>query len=142
MDGKGFETRDELGAAYLHRLRALALEISVAMEAVSANALSNFQDSVAKQEMLCSSLASMANAFNDKFQATERPGFSCIENSMDVKIRAASLALRELNLQYSALLRHAGRSVALLASLCRSHTGQLQEARGSRLKHQTWSCEM
>jgi hypothetical protein len=92
--------------------------------------------------MLCCNLTSMANAFSEKFEATEPPGLYCIDTSMDLKIRAASGALRELNLQYSALLRHAGRSVALLASLCRSHTGRIQEARGTRLKHQTWSCEM
>jgi len=142
MDDDGLQTRDELASAYLHQLQELASEISVAMEAVSANALSNFQGSVAKQEMLCCDLTSMANAFSEKFRATERPGLYCIDPSMDLKIRAASGALGELNLQYSALLRHAGRSVALLASLCRSHTGRLQEARGTRLKHQTWSCEM
>jgi len=142
MDGEERQTRDELAASYLQQLQALSREISVAMEAVSTNALSTFQESVAKQEMLCSSLACMANSVSEKSYVAERPGLSCIDNPMDLKIRAAKGALCELNLQYSALLKHAGRSVALLASLCRSHTGRIQEARGPRLKHQTWSCEM
>ena len=145
MNGEALQTRGELAVIYLQQLRALAFEISVAMDAIASNALSKFQDSVAKQEMLCSSLASMANAGSERFQSTEQPLTSCIDTidtSVEGKIRAANGALRELNLQYAALLKHAGRSVALLASLCRSHTGRFQEARGPRSKHQTWSCEM
>jgi hypothetical protein len=136
------QTRNQSAATYLQHLQALAVEISAAMDAIAVNALSKFQDSVANQEMLCASLVSMANSISDGFQATEQPLLSSTDTSVDGKIRAASGALRELNLQYAALLRHSGRSIALLASLCRSHTGQFQEARGPRLKHQTWSCEM
>jgi len=142
MDGKERQRRDEFAASYLQHLQALSLEISVAMEAISSNALPSLQESVAKQEILCSSLANMSNAVCERSYTSGQQGLPSIENSMDVKIRAASGALCELNLQYSALLKHAGRSVALLASLCRSHTGIIQEARGPRLKHQTWSCEM
>jgi hypothetical protein len=45
-------------------------------------------------------------------------------------------------LQYAALLKHSGRSIALLVSLCRTHTGQLPETGLSRSKCQTWSCEI
>ena len=134
MNDKAVLNHDALGAAYLLQLQALAFEIAVAMDAIAANALTSFQESVAKQEMLCSVLANMAK--------TIRSGEQPPPVLSDSRIGAASEAIRQLNLQYAALLKHSGRSIALLASLCRSHTGQFEEARGPRAKRQTWSCEM
>ena len=142
MNLEALQKRDRVANAYLQQLQALALEISAAMDAIAANALPRFQDSVAKQEMLCASLVAMANTVSEGFGLSEQPLLSCIDPAAALKIRATSGAIRELNLKYAALLKHSGRSIALLISLCRSHTGQFQEARGPRLKHQTWSCEM
>jgi hypothetical protein len=139
---EALQKRDRVANAYLQQLQALALEISAAMDAIAANALPRFQDSVAKQEMLCASLVAMANTVSEGLGLSEQPLLSCIDPAVALKIRATSGAIRELNLKYAALLKHSGRSIALLISLCRSHTGQFQEARGPRLKHQTWSCEM
>jgi hypothetical protein len=136
------QKRDKLSAIYLQQLQALAFEISVATNAIAGHALTALQDSVAKQEMLCASLATMAHAFGDGSSQREQALVPGTESAIDVKIRAARRAVRELNLQYAALLKHSGKSIALLISLCRSHTGRFQEARGPRLKHQTWSCEM
>jgi hypothetical protein len=142
MSDKTVLHHDPLGAAYLQQLQALAFEISLAMDAIAANALTNFQESVAKQEMLCSVLANMAKAIRERIGSPEQPLLVLSDSSLEPRIRAASEAIRQLNLQYAALLRHSGRSIALLASLCRSHTGQFHEARGPRSKRQTWSCEM
>jgi hypothetical protein len=142
MNGAARQTRDLIAATYLQHLQELAFEISVATKAISANSLSKFQESVARQEMLCASLASMANTVNDEFRSSEQPSLPGIDSALERKIKAAQLAIRELNLQYAALLRHSGRSIALLSLLCKSQTGQFQEARGPRSKHQTWSCEM
>ena len=142
MNENAIQTHDQLAAAYLQQLQALAFEISVAMDAIAANALTSFQESVAKQEMLCGVLANMANTIRKSVGSSEQPLLVLSDSSVELKIRATSEAIRELNLQYAALLRHSGRSIALLASLCRSHTGQFQEARGPRSKRQTWSCEM
>jgi hypothetical protein len=142
MNDKAIQTHDQLGAAYLLQLQTLAFEISVAIDAVAANALTSFQESVAKQEMLCGVLASMAKTISEKVRLSEQPLLVLSDSSVVRRIRATSDAIRGLNLQYAALLRHSGRSIALLASLCRSHTGQFQEARGLRSKRQTWSCEM
>jgi hypothetical protein len=142
MTGNALQTRDEIAAKYLQQLQELAFEISVATGAIAANALPRFQESVAKQEMLCACLVKLASTVGEGFGPSEQPSFSGIDPAVEKKIRAASGTIRELNLQYAALLRHSGRTIALLASLCRSHTGQFQEARGPRLKHQTWSCEM
>ena len=141
MNENATQTHDQLGAAYLLQLQTLAFEISVAMDAIAANALTSFQESVAKQEMLCGVVANMANTIRKRVGSSEQP-LVLSDSSVELRIRATSEAIRELNLQYAALLRHSGRSIALLASLCRTHTGQFQEARGPRSKRQTWSCEM
>jgi hypothetical protein len=142
MKGDVLQTRDEVAAEYLQQLQALAAEISVATDAIAANSLPRFHESVAKQEMLCSSLSTMANAVSEGIRSFDKSLLDHIDSAVEQKIRAASTAIRELNLQYAALLKHSGKSIALLSLLCNSHTERFQEARGSRLKYQTWSCEM
>jgi hypothetical protein len=141
MNDEAAQTHDQLAASYLQQLQALAFEISVAMDAIARNAITSFQESVAKQEMLCAVLANLANTIGERVSSAERPPLLS-DSSVARKIRVTTTAIRDLNLQYAALLKHSGRSIALLVSLCRSHTGQLQEAGGSRSKRQTWSCEM
>jgi hypothetical protein len=141
MNDKAVQTHDLLAASYLQQLQALAFEISVAMEAIARNAVTSFQESVAKQEMLCAVLANLANTIGERVTLSERPPVLS-DSSVARKISVTTTAIRDLNLQYAALLKHSGRSIALLVSLCRSHTGQSQEAGGSRSKRQTWSCEM
>jgi hypothetical protein len=141
MNDKAVQTHDQLAVNYLQQLQALAFEISVAMDAIARNAITSFQESVAKQEMLCAVLANLANTIGERVSSAERPPLLS-DSSVARKIRVTTTAIRDLNLQYAALLKHSGRSIALLVSLCRSHTGQLQEAGGSRSKRQTWSCEM
>jgi hypothetical protein len=134
--------RDHLASTYLETLQALAYEITVAINAISANELVRFRDSVAQQEMLCAVLATMASTMKDNIGSSGMtdPPFS--DATVEEKIRDTTRAICQLNLQYGALLTHSGRSIALLASLCRSHTGQVLESNGTRSKHQTWSCEI
>jgi hypothetical protein len=142
MNDKTVEPHDQLAVTYLQQLQALAFEISVAMDAIARNAVASFQESVAKQEMLCAVLATMVNSMRKKNGSSAEAPLILSDKSVERKIRAANGAIRDLNLQYAALLKHSGRSLALLVSLCRSHTGQHLEAGGSRSKRQTWSCEM
>jgi hypothetical protein len=142
MIDESVQLHDQLAVTYLQQLQALAFEISVAMDAIARNAVASFQESVAKQEMLCAVLASMANSMREKKGSSTEAPLILSDGSTDRKIRAASEAIRDLNLRYAALLKHSGRSLALLVSLCRSHTGQHLEAGRSGSKRQTWSCEM
>ena len=142
MNDEALQKRDQLANTYLQQLQALAFEISVAMDAIAANALPRFQESVATQEMLCASLAKMTNKVSESLRSPEQTLPSTPEIGIESKIHSATVAVRGLNLKYSALLRHSGRSIALLSLLCKSHMGRFQEDRGTRLKHQTWSCEM
>jgi flagellar biosynthesis anti-sigma factor FlgM len=124
-------TSIEFASSYLQTLQTLAAEMTTAMRAIAGNALSDLEDSVTKQEVLCAALVSM-------------------KKSVPVEIRSAAhrsllpqlASVNALNQQYAALLRYTGSSVALLSALCQSHTGRSQEARNARLKHQTWSCEI
>ncbi len=142
MNDEAAQIHDQLAASYLQQLQALAFEISVAMDAIARNAITNFQESVSKQEMLCAVLANLANTIAAPAGSPRQLPLGQGDNSVAQKIRATTTAIRDLNLQYAALLKHSGRSIALLVSLCKTHTGQTEEAGLSRLKHQTWSCEM
>ena len=73
MNENAIQTHDQLAAAYLLQLQTLAFEISVAMDAIAANALTSFQESVAKQEMLCGVLANMANTISKTVSSSEQP---------------------------------------------------------------------
>ncbi len=66
MNGAAPHTCDPIAATYLQHLQELAYEISAATDAIAANAMTRFKESVAKQEMLCASLASMANTVSAK----------------------------------------------------------------------------
>jgi hypothetical protein len=152
MNDAELQTRDRIAAAYLEQLHDLASEITTAMDAIATNTLPKFQESVARQEMLCAGLESMAKAVSEGFRTEETaaisgPTLTGIDLSVENKIKATSGAIRDLNLQYAALLKHSGKSIGQLALLCSSfagqfHAGQFQEARGTRSNRQTWSCEM
>jgi len=140
MNHRPLQEHDQLAVSYLQQLQDLAFEISIAMDAIAANALSRFQESVAKQEMLCFNLMLLADAIREGFPALKDP-LNSYEPPYQ-RVLAASEAIRKLNLRYAALLKHSGRSIALLSSLCRNHLGESKEVRGLTLKRQTWSCEM
>ena len=142
MNQGTLQSRDQIAATYLQQMQELASEISVGMNAIAANKLPVFQESVSRQEVLCSSLATMADTVSQGLGSPGAVSPPSIDPSIQQKIQAAGDAIRELNLQYAALLKHSGKSIALLSLLCNSVTGQFQEARGPRLKQQTWSCEM
>lgn len=142
MSEAALRTRDQIAADCLQQMQELACEISASMDAIASNAMPGFKESVARQEMLCSSLAAMANTIGKDVRPSVQTFLHGIDATLESRIRAASKDLCKLNLEYAALLRHSGKSIVVLATLYRSHTGQFQEARGSRLKYQTWSCEM
>src|SRR5271166_902273 len=122
MNDETLQTREQIAATYLQHMQELAFEISVAMDAIAANALPRLQESVAKQEMLCASLVNAANTVNEGCPSNELPLLPGAGTKVELKIRTTRAAIRDLNLQYAALLKHSGRSIAILASLCKSHT--------------------
>ncbi len=142
MNHGTLQTRDQIAATYLRQMRELAFEISAAINAIAENKLSKLQECIARQEVLCAELSISARTVGDGLCPADSSSRSGIDPSIGERIQAASKAVRELNMQYASLLKHSGRSIALLSLLCNCQAGRFQEERGPRLKRQTWSCEM
>lgn len=102
------------GRLYLEQLQALALEIQTAIAAIAVNSLPELEASVARQEEICTALSELATA-----TATQP-----MDAYLRDHIRSAADAVRHLNMEYGALLRHSGRSIALLTALCRKADGE------------------
>ena len=142
MTCNALETRDQLQIAYLKHLQMLASEISIAISSITSNSLSKFQDSLAKQEELCFTLATLATSVKNKASSSGRSVSLCLIGSIDAEIRETIRLIRDLTRQYTIVLNQAIKTASLLISLCKSQTGRSQEAHEPRRKHQTWSCEM
>lgn len=127
---------------HLCLMRALSQELERAMTAVALNDLPQLEESIANQQELSSRLTLVANELSLSTSAGEAIAEDAIDPKMILEIRAANGELQKLNLRYSILLKHASRSVELMAAMFSGLRGQLQEASGPRLKHQTWSCRM
>jgi hypothetical protein len=112
------------------------------MSAIACNNLSELEDSVASQQELSLQLGDLADTLRDSALAHRAVTVDSIDAALMREIQDASGELQRLNLRYSILIRYSSRSVALMAALFNSFRGQIQEASGSRLKHQTWSCRM
>lgn len=132
--------RDD-AAGHLELLRALARELENAMNAMVANDIAGLEDSVSRQEALCSRLASFAEAQN----AAARAGTGAaagVDPELQQQVRAATAAVDALNRRYAILLQHASGSVAMMVSLFRSFQGEIGEGTGARGRHATWSCQV
>ena len=142
MNSGQHQTRAELANAYQQQLQALGYEIRVAMQAIVSNSLEALESSVASQQVISNQLAKLAKRLSEQLNSTDNLPEAFPSGPVEEKVQTTGRAIHELNAQYAALLKHSGRSIALLSSLCRSHAGQFPEARGTGLKRQTWSCHM
>jgi hypothetical protein len=142
METAGIEDRDLKAAEYLQSLRAMTGELERAMQAIAGNALPDFEESIDTQQVLSARLAKLADELCAPLEATPAIARAAMDEDTMRQIRTADETLQQLNRRYAALLQHSSRSVALMTSLFSSFQGQIQEASGPRLKHQTWSCQM
>jgi hypothetical protein len=142
MIAADLKTRNSRAGEHLQLMRALARELERAMRAISGNDLVELEDSVAIQQTLSAELGELADFLRDSVLEQRPVTVDTIDAGLMREIRSASEELQRLNLSYSILLKYSSRSVALMAALFNSFRGQLQEASGPRLKHQTWSCRM
>lgn len=133
--------RSEAAAGHLALLRGLAQELENAMSAIAANDIAGLEDSISRQEALCSRLASFAEAQN----AAARAGTGAaagVDPELQQQVRAAAAAVDALNRRYAILLQHASGSVAMMVSLFRSFQGEIGEGTGARGHQATWSCQV
>ena len=135
QEGKGKQEE------HLQILFSLAHELERAMQAIAHNSLSELEDSVANQQALSDRLVELGRDVNRRFKKGADDQVQ-VDADLMQQVRNASATLQTLNRRYSALLQHSSHSVGLMVSLFSSFGGQIKEGSGSRLKHQTWSCQI
>ena len=125
-------------AQYLEQLQGLAAELQRGMNSIAGNALADFEESVTNQQAIAAHLAELAKDFTHPAQRslTDSPHG---DSEMATRIQAANRHLQELNMRYSALLRHSSHSVGQMISLFESLKGYYRQTSGP--SRQTWSCE-
>jgi hypothetical protein len=131
---------------YLQLLHSMAFELERAMSAITRNSIQALEDSLANQEAFSTRLREIAEELSVQ-SPPEWRGYSLPEDEKLMgEVRVATDKLQTLNRRYSALLKLSSRSVALMVSLFSSYQGRLQgkfeEDSGSRLKLETWSCQI
>jgi hypothetical protein len=134
--------RNRNAAEYLRLLGSLRDEIEKAMQAIANNALPQFEESIATQQLLSARLVVLADELSVPLNEDSDAKPAPITDGLMQQIFIAGDSLQRLNRNYAALLHHSSRSTAQMVSLFASARGQFQEASGPRLKYQTWSCRM
>jgi hypothetical protein len=142
MTAIAVEDRTVKTAEYLQLLRSLASEMENAMQAIAHNALPDLEESVASQQIMSARLLVLADEISPSLKSNPAVSHAGADEDVMHQVQIAGDTLQKLNRRYAALLQHSSRSVALMASLFNSYQGQIKEASGPRLKHQTWSCRM
>ncbi len=135
-----------LAVEYLRLIESLTTEIRTGMDAIGQDALDSFEQSVSRQQELCSRLRRAACEMGIVEQVTkQKVGSGVPVHGVDAKlfphIRVAFDSLKAVNRQYAALLRHAGNSVSVLAALYRSFAGEYKSSEQLGASRTTWSCE-
>ena len=97
--------------SYLHHLESLREEMQAAMLAISGNRLQNLEESLWRQQVLCTSLKHLSSSLSSP----------ALESSLADRIRESTLALNEVSRTYSVLVQQASQSGDLLLRLCRSY---------------------
>ncbi|HEX4036805.1 MAG TPA: hypothetical protein VHX37_01990 [Acidobacteriaceae bacterium] len=133
--------RDSQAAEHLHLLRALALELERAMNAIVASDIAELEDSLAQQQALSLRLTCLSGEWSGAASPVPAHAGEGGDPVLRQQVRSAAAAVESLNRRYAILLQHASRSVAMMVSLFRSFQGELQEGTGARVHHATWSCQ-
>jgi hypothetical protein len=127
---------------YLQQLEDLISEMSNGMDAIASNSVDDLKRSVSCQEALCAGMAAATIADGNRLRDLSHSALPLSEEGIELTIWKASNTIRQLNLQYDALLKQSSKTVSLLAALCDNHTGRATEQQSLWPKQQTWSCEI
>jgi len=142
MNSISIQDRNGKLEEYLQLLHSIAFELERAMSAISKNSVNALEESLANQEAFSTRLVELADDLNQPCRGGPPVAPAIDDDGLMQQVRTASSALQNLNRRYAALLKYSSHSVALMVSLFSSYQGQIQEGTGSRLKLQTWSCQM
>lgn len=129
--------------AYLAEIQGLTGELQRAMAAIAANAVSDFEDSVVRQQEACERLHTLkaSRCVADFETPTAEPAWADVDQG--TRISAATTALKLANLQYAMLVKHFQETARMLAGVFRGYGGSAGPPfRMHRAEHSTWSCEL
>lgn len=115
------QLQNPAGEFYVHRIEELREEVRHAMAAISGNKLQALEESLWRQEVLCTGLKHLVGTV----QAAD-PG-----TTLNTRLQASLTALHQLNQSYAELLRQAQASNHLLYALCQGHGLPPRERTGS-----------
>jgi hypothetical protein len=130
--------REQTASEHLEIVRTLIAELARAMRAISCNAISDLEESLAEQQILVARLRDLRPQDRCTVVSTNLS----LDRQLADEIILADAELVKLNRVYGAVLQHSSHSSSLMAVLLGSFKGQFPEASGPRLKYQTWSCQM
>ena len=122
-------TREQVHDEHLARVRALSSEVQTVICALEKNDLSQLEQSVARQEILCTEIAAL------KAKSTES---RLPDVNSAAEIRHAYMVLAHKNRVCAALLKRSDRTVGLLSGLYRCYGAGLER----KSTNHTWSCEV
>lgn len=116
---------------YLQDVEALQGEMQSAMLAISGNRISVLEESLWRQQVLCTSLKHLSQSL------VAGP----VETSLRNRICEANRALEQVNRSYAVLVQQSSQSTDLLLRLCRSYAEAAIPAHASAPQPLSWSCE-
>ncbi len=117
--------------SYLRDVNALRGELETAMLAISGNRLPVLEESLWRQQVLCTSLKHLSHSLAGQD----------LDSPLRIRIREASLALQQLNRSYFFLVQQSSASTDLLFRLCRGYQDAAPSPSLIPASSQTWSCE-
>jgi hypothetical protein len=138
---KSGSTRSEEQREHLAQVRVLSQAIASAVAAIENNDLQGLESHLAEQETMCNRLLSGGEPASVTATILGASG-DTLDAHLLQEIRQAHMALAELNRVYSALLKRARRSLALISALYRSHGSGYDRGSSELPQHHSWSCEV
>jgi hypothetical protein len=111
------------------------------LQSLATNARSSFQESVSRQLTLCSQLTALAARHRSVGGDSPERAVPPAADELGERIEDAKAKLLKLNRNYSALLKHTGRTVRMFAGLAQCYAGY-PHAGASGTPQRTWSSEL
>ena len=109
------------GELYVHRIDELREEVRHAMAAISGNRLQAFEESLWRQEVLCTGLKHL---FLTAQAVTPSP---TSRTPVNTRLQASLEALHQVNRSYAELIRQAQNSTHLLYAPCQNYAAPTRE---------------
>jgi hypothetical protein len=138
---KSGSTTSDQQREHLAQVHALSQAVASAVAAIEKNDLPGLESHLADQETMCNRLLSRGEPSSGTEKILAASG-DTLDAPLLQEIRQAYVALAQLNLVYSALLKRAQRSLALISALYRGHGAGYDRGSSELPQRHSWSCEV